>query len=82
MNAARWQLSRPRLQHDLRYAKSWPVACLPPLCGLQCGPSNDDAWNRAEEETELAKKEACNVKVQTSKATETAEIAAQKKREV
>lgn len=49
---------------------------------LQCGPGNDDAWDRAEQETELAKQEACNVKVQTQKTTETAEIAAQKKREV
>ena len=48
----------------------------------QCGPGNDDAWNTAEQETELAKQEACNVKVQTQKTTETAEIAAQKKREV
>lgn len=49
---------------------------------MQCGPGNDDTWNKAEEETELAKQEACNVKVQTQKTTETAEIAAQKKREV
>jgi len=49
---------------------------------LQCGPANDSAWDKAEEETELAKQEACNVKVQTSKTTETAEIAASKKREV
>lgn len=49
---------------------------------MQCGPGNDATWNKAEEETELAKEEACNVKVQTKKTTETAEIAAQKKREV
>lgn len=49
---------------------------------MQCGPGNDDAWNKAEQETELAKQEACNVKVQTKKTTETAELAAQKKREV
>lgn len=49
---------------------------------MQCGPGNDDAWNRAEQETELAKQEACNVKVQTKRTTETAELAAQKKREV
>lgn len=49
---------------------------------MQCGPGNDDAWNTAEQETELAKQEACNVKVQTKKTTETAELAAQKKREV
>ena len=49
---------------------------------MQCGPGNDEAWDRAEQETELAKQEACNVKVQTKKTTETAELAAQKKREV
>ena len=49
---------------------------------LQCGPENDDLWNKAEQETELAKKEACNVKVQISKTTETAETAASRKREV
>lgn len=49
---------------------------------LQCGPANDDLWNKAEEETELAKKEACNVKVQINKSAETAEAAASRKREV
>ena len=49
---------------------------------MQCGPGNDASWNKAEQETELAKQEACNVKVQTQKTTETAEMAAQKKREV
>lgn len=49
---------------------------------MQCGPGNDEAWDKAEQETELAKQEACNVKVQTKKTTETAELAAQKKREV
>ena len=49
---------------------------------VQCGPENDDLWNKAEQETELAKKEACNVKVQISKTAETAEAAASRKREV
>ena len=51
-------------------------------CLLQCGAENDDLWNKAEEETELAKKEACNVKVQINKTTETAEQAASRKKEV
>lgn len=49
---------------------------------LQCGPENDQDWDAAERETELAKQEACNVKVTASRTSETAEVAAQKKHEV
>lgn len=49
---------------------------------MQCGPENDDLWDKAEQETELAKKEACNVKVQINRTSETAEAAASRKREV
>lgn len=49
---------------------------------MQCGPENDDLWNKAEQETELAKQEACNVKAQISKTTEIAETAASTKHEV
>ena len=43
---------------------------------------HDETWNKAEQETDLAKKEGRSAKVQTQRTTETAELAAQKKREV
>ena len=49
---------------------------------LQCGPQHDNLWNKAEQETELAKQEACNVKQLTSEKREAGQRVEQANKEV
>ncbi len=49
---------------------------------LQCGPQHDDLLNKAEQETELAKQEACNVKQLTSEKREAGQRVEQANKEV
>ena len=49
---------------------------------LQCGPQHDDLWNKAEQQTELAKQEACNVKQLTSEKREAGQRVEQANKEV